>query len=151
MKNLRLEKIVEIITQNAVETQEQLAELLRDAGYQVTQATVSRDIKQLKLIKVADTENGRQRYALHNDQQKNLDGTYIRVFKDGVLSMDLAMNILVVKTVSGMARAVAAAMDAMKLHEIVGTIAGDDTIMCAIRTVEDARAVLFELQKVLQQ
>ena len=151
MKNLRLEKIVEIITQNPVETQEQLATLLRDAGYQVTQATVSRDIKQLKLIKVTDTESGRQRYALHTEGQKNLDGTYIRVFKDGVLSMDLAMNILVVKPVSGMAMAVAAAMDAMKLNEIVGTIAGDDTIMCAIRTVEDAKAVLWELQKVLQQ
>ena len=151
MKNNRQEKILELIEQNAVETQEELALLLREAGFGVTQATVSRDIKQLQLIKVVDEENGRQRYALHKDGTRSLGETYTRVFKDGVVSMDLAMNILVVKTVSGMAMAVAAAMDAMHLSSVVGTIAGDDTIMCAIRTVEDAREVLNRLREVLRQ
>ena len=151
MKNNRQEKILELIEQNAVETQEELALLLRQAGFGVTQATVSRDIKQLQLIKVVDEENGRQRYALHRDGTRSLGETYTRVFKDGVVSMDLAMNILVVKTVSGMAMAVAAAMDAMHLSSVVGTIAGDDTIMCAIRTPEDARIVLQKLQEVLRQ
>ena len=151
MKNSRQEKILELIERNAVETQEELALLLREAGFGVTQATVSRDIKQLQLIKVVDEENGRQRYALHKDGTRSLGETYTRVFKDGVVSMDLAMNILVVKTVSGMAMAVAAAMDAMHLNSVVGTIAGDDTIMCAIRTVEDARDVLNRLREVLRQ
>lgn len=151
MKNNRQEKILELIEQNAVETQEELALLLREAGFAVTQATVSRDIKQLQLIKVVDEDNGRQRYALHKDSGRSLGETYTRVFKDGVVSMDLAMNILVVKTVSGMAMAVAAAMDAMHLSSVVGTIAGDDTIMCAIRTVEDAKDVLNRLKEVLRQ
>ena len=151
MKNNRQEKILELIEQNAVETQEELALLLRRAGFGVTQATVSRDIKQLQLIKVVDEENGRQRYALHKDGTRSLGETYTRVFKDGVVSMDLAMNILVVKTVSGMAMAVAAAMDAMHLSSVVGTIAGDDTIMCAIRTPEDAKIVLQKLQEILRQ
>ncbi len=147
MKNLRQEKILELITQQEVETQEELALLLRDAGFSVTQATVSRDIKQMQLVKIAN-EEGRQHYAPHRESTKSLGETYIRVFRDGVLSMDLAMNILVVKTVSGMAMAVAAAMDAMEIGSIVGTIAGDDTIMCAIRTPEDARDVLERLSAI---
>ena len=151
MKNKRQEKILELITQNKVETQEELAGLLRSSGFDVTQATVSRDIKQMQLVKVADAENGRQHYAPHKDGAKSLGDTYIRVFREGVLSMDLAMNILVVKTVSGMAMAVAAAMDAMDLSGVVGTIAGDDTIMSAIRSVEDAREVLDRLNEIWKQ
>ncbi|MBO4902318.1 MAG: arginine repressor [Lachnospiraceae bacterium] len=148
MKNERHEKIIEIITQTNVETQEELADLLRKAGFAATQATVSRDIKQLHLIKVTDGEDGRWRYARHLNAPQTLSDKYDRVFRDGVVSMDLAMNILVVKTVSGMAMAVAAAMDAMELTAIVGTIAGDDTIMCAIRTVEDAQEVLKKLNEI---
>ncbi|MBQ7581692.1 MAG: arginine repressor [Lachnospiraceae bacterium] len=145
MRNNRCEKIIELITQNAVETQEELVTMLRDAGFHVTQATVSRDIKLLHLVKVTDSENGRQRYALNRNTTPSLNEKYIRIFRDGVVSMDLAMNILVVKTVSGTAMAVAAAMDAMELDAIVGTIAGDDTIMCAVRTIEDAKEVRRKL------
>ncbi len=145
MRNNRCEKIIELITQNAVETQEELVTMLREAGFHVTQATVSRDIKLLHLVKVTDSENGRQRYALNRNTTPSLNEKYIRIFRDGVISMDLAMNILVVKTVSGMAMAVAAAMDAMELDAIVGTIAGDDTIMCAVRTIEDAKEVRRKL------
>ncbi|MBP5384643.1 MAG: arginine repressor [Lachnospiraceae bacterium] len=148
MKNDRHEKILEIITKNAVETQEELAERLREAGFAVTQATVSRDIKQLHLVKVAGAGNNRQHYAQHGEGRSGLSEKYIRVFRDGVVSMDLAMNILVVKTVSGMAMAVAAAMDAMELSAIVGTIAGDDTIMCAVRSVEDAQDVIGKLNEI---
>ena len=145
MRNNRCEKIIELITQNAVETQEELVTMLRDAGFHVTQATVSRDIKLLHLVKVTDSENGRQCYALNRNTTPSLNEKYIRIFRDGVVSMDLAMNILVVKTVSGTAMAVAAAMDAMELDAIVGTIAGDDTIMCAVRTIEDAKEVRRKL------
>ncbi len=148
MKNSRQKKILELIADRPVETQDELARLLQEAGFHVTQATVSRDIKQMQLVKIVDAKSGRQRYASRKEIPKDFGGTYIRVFKEGVISMDLAMNILVVKTVSGMAMAVAAAMDAMDIDSIVGTIAGDDTIMCAIRTIEDAKDVLDRLNAV---
>ena len=127
MKVGRQNKIIELITRHNVETQEELAELLNQAGYQVTQATISRDIRELKLTKV-QAENGRQKYvALKKDA--DLGEKYVRVLKEGFISMDLAQNLVVVKTVSGMAMAVAAAIDAMHLQGGVGCIAGDDTIM----------------------
>ena len=149
MKNARQEVIIEIIRDNAVETQEELARLLNENGFKITQATVSRDIKQMNLIKVTDPATGRQRYAVHVGETKGLNEKYTRVFKDGVVSIDAAMNILVIKTVSGMANAVAAALDAMQLDSIVGTVAGDDTIMCAIRTIADAENLRNELSSQL--
>ena len=118
------------------------------ASFQVTQATVSRDIRELKLTKVA-LSNGRQKYTAIMEQDENLSEKYTRVFKDGFVSMDMAQNILVIKTVSGMAMAVAAALDAMHLHEIVGCIAGDDTIMCAIRSVEDTVEIMGRLRQLV--
>lgn len=150
MKNARQEKIIEIIRDNAVETQEELAGLLIESGFSVTQATVSRDIKQMNLIKVTDRQTGRQRYAVHVNETKGLTEKYGRVFKDGVVNIDTAMNILVIKTVSGMANAVAAALDSMQIDSIVGTVAGDDTIMCAIRTVRDAQELKDDLASQLE-
>ncbi len=150
MKKDRHQMIIEIIRDNAVETQEELARLLNENGFSVTQATVSRDIKQMNLIKVTDPLTNRQRYAIHINETKGLSEKYGRVFKDGVVNIDTAMNILVIKTVSGMANAVAAALDSMKLNSIVGTVAGDDTIMCAIRTVEDAKALCDDLKTQLE-
>ncbi len=147
MKTTRHTKILEIISKYEVETQEELAARLEQEGYPVTQATVSRDIRQLKLTKVS-LKNGRQKYAALAEPQKDLS-KYIRVFRDGFRSMDMAQNILVIKTVSGMAMAVAAALDAMECHEIVGSIAGDDTIMCAIRTVEDTASLMKRLGKIV--
>ncbi|HIU66277.1 MAG TPA: arginine repressor [Candidatus Caccomorpha excrementavium] len=148
MKVGRQNKIIELITRHNVETQEELAELLNQAGYQVTQATISRDIRELKLTKV-QAENGRQKYvALKKDA--DLGEKYVRVLKEGFISMDLAQNLVVVKTVSGMAMAVAAAIDAMHLQGVVGCIAGDDTIMCAVRTDKEAEKVMEDLQKLLR-
>lgn len=150
MKTKRQTKMLELIKKYEIETQEELSEYLEKEGYQVTQATVSRDIRELKLTKVA-MENGRQKYVALIETGEDLSGKYIRVFKDGFISMDMAQNILVVKTVSGMAMAVAAAIDAMGLHEIVGCIAGDDTIMCAVRSVEDTIAVMERLRKLVEE
>ena len=148
MKVGRQNKIIELITRHNVETQEELAELLNQAGYQVTQATISRDIRELKLTKV-QAENGRQKYvALKKDA--DLGEKYVRVLKEGFISMDLAQNLVVVKTVPGMAMAVAAAIDAMHLQGVVGCIAGDDTIMCAVRTDKEAEKVMEDLQKLLR-
>lgn len=148
MKVNRHAKIVELISKYQVETQEELAERLNAAGFRVTQATVSRDIRDLKLTKVP-AENGRQKYAVLRAEQSGLGEKYIRILKDGFVSMDMAQNILVVKTVSGMAMAVAAALDAMKWNEIVGCIAGDDTIMCAVRSVDDTILVMDKMKKML--
>lgn len=149
MKTSRHAKILEIINKHDVETQEELSARLIEEGYPVTQATVSRDIREMKLTKVA-LSNGRQKYASISHAQKDLT-KYVRVFKDGFRSMDMAQNILVIKTVPGMAMAVAAALDAMEWHEIVGSIAGDDTVMCAIRTVEDTQAVMKRLGRMIER
>ena len=130
--------------------EEELAEYLNNAGFKVTQATVSRDIRDLKLSKVS-TGSGHQKYILHRIEEPGMSEKYIRVLKDGYVAMDMAQNILVIKTVSGMAMAVAAAVDAMKWHEVVGCIAGDDTIMCAIRTVEDTAAVMDKIRKIVSR
>ena len=150
MKTKRQAKMLELIQKNNIETQEELSDLLEKEGFQVTQATVSRDIRELKLTKVA-MENGRQKYAALQEQEEDLSGKYSRIFHDAFVSMDLAQNILVIKTVPGMAMAVAAAVDAMDLHEILGCIAGDDTIMCAIRTSEDAVKVMDRFQKMMEE
>lgn len=146
MKATRHTKILELIERYEIETQEELSDYLRREGYQVTQATVSRDIRELKLTKVAQ-ENGKQRYAALTEPADDMNGKYVRVFKEGFRSADTAQNILVVKTVSGMAMAVAAALDNMQCDEIVGSIAGDDTIMCAVRTGAEAQSLLARLKK----
>jgi len=125
-----------------------LADRLRDEGFQITQATVSRDIRDLKLTKVP-TDDGRQKYVVLKATENALLDKYIRILKDGFVSMDMAMNILVIKTVSGMAMAVAAAIDEMRWNEVVGCIAGDDTIMCAVRTIEDTAAVMDKIRKIV--
>lgn len=150
MKKSRHEKIRELVGQYEIETQEELAERLKKEGYHVTQATVSRDIRELKLSKIPG-EGGRQKYVIYENGDSQLGDKYIRVLKDGYASMDVAQNILVMKTVSGMAMAVAAAVDAMKMPEIVGCIAGDDTIMIAIRTADDTILVMDKIKKMLRR
>lgn len=149
MKTNRQSKIIEIIQKNEVETQDELSALLEKDGFRVTQATVSRDIRELKLTKIP-TAGGRQKYAVITDAPENLSKKYERVLREGFLSMDMAQNILVIKTVSGMASAVCAAIDAMKMREIVGSIAGDDTIMCAILTVDDTYAVMKKIRRIVE-
>lgn len=147
MKVSRHAKIVELIMQYDIETQEELAEYLNNAGFKVTQATISRDIRDLKLTKMS-VDGGKQKYVILKPEE-SMSEKYIRVLQDGYVSMDMAQNILVIKTVSGMAMAVAAAVDAMKWNEVVGSIAGDDTIMCAIRSAEDTAAVMENIQKIV--
>ena len=148
MKSKRHAKILEIIAKYHIETQEELSDRLEQEGYHVTQATVSRDIRELKLTKVAEGA-GRQKYVALNENQTGMNEKYIRVFQDGFVSMDMAQNILVIKTVAGMAMAVAAALDAMDCHELVGSIAGDDTIMCAVRSVDDTIILMEKLRRLI--
>ena len=148
MKSKRHVKILELIRKNDIETQEELSDYLEREGYHVTQATVSRDIRELKLTKVAVT-GGRQKYVSLAENSDDMVEKYNRIFQNGFVSMDMAQNILVVKTAPGMAMAVAAALDAMNCHEIVGSIAGDDTIMCAVRTVDDTVTLMERLRKIV--
>ena len=148
MKIARHAKIIELIHQYEIETQEDLASRLNESGFSVTQATVSRDIRELKLTKVQG-ENGRVHYAVTRSPDQEISGKYVRVLKDAFVSMDVAGNILVIKTVSGMAMAAAAALDELDWGEIVGCIAGDNTIMCATRSPEEALQLMEKLKKML--
>lgn len=150
MKKLRHQKIKELISKYEIDTQEELARLLNEEGFSVTQATVSRDIRQMALTKIPKKSGG-FKYAILVESEHYLSDKYLRVLKDGFVSMETAQNILVIKTVSGMAMAVAAAIDAMKLDRIVGSIAGDDTIMMAIKTSQDAEKVYAEIMTVLEE
>lgn len=147
MKIERQSKILQLINEGDIETQEDLANKLLENGFLVTQATVSRDIRDLKLTKVT-INNGRQKYAVLPDKENNLNEKYIRVFRDGFTGMDRAENIIVLKTLMGMAMAVAAAIDAMNFEEVVGCIAGDDTIFCAVRTEANTISVMERLNRI---
>ncbi|MBE5912072.1 arginine repressor [Pseudobutyrivibrio sp.] len=148
MKIERQTKILELIVKNEIGTQEELTAKLEEAGFNATQATVSRDIREMKLTKVADA-NGKLRYVAFKSTEDDMNEKYIRIFLDGFMSMDNAGNILVIKTVSGMAMAVAAALDHMDFPEIVGSIAGDDAIMCAVRTIDDTVLLMGKLKKII--
>lgn len=149
MKIARHTQILKLIAQYDIETQEELAAKLNESGFQVTQATVSRDIRQLKLMKITK-EDGHSKYAIIQNTDQEVGARYVRVLKDALISMDLAENLLVVKTVSGMAMAAAAALDELNWPEFVGCIAGDNTIMCAIRSKEEAVIVMEKLKKMLE-
>ena len=148
MKTERHAQIIRLISQYDIETQEELAEKLNQAGFRVTQATISRDIRELKLTKIAKPDGG-SRYAVLQNTNQEMSQKYINVLKASFQSMDHAQNILVIKTVSGMAMAAAAALDDMNFQEIVGCIAGDNTIMCAIRSTDEALLLMEKIRKML--
>ena len=149
MKAERQAKILDLIVKKEIGTQEELTTELERAGFVATQATVSRDIREMKLTKVA-MSNGKLRYVAYRKTEENMTEKYNRIFCDGFVSMDNAQNILVIKTVAGMAMAVAAALDHMELPEIIGSIAGDDTIMCAVRSVDDTLTIMGRLRKLVE-
>ena len=150
MKKNRHDKIIEIINNNVVETQEQLVSLLCKEGYDVTQATISRDIRQMKLTKMV-LEDGRQKYVYTNADPKVMHDKYVNVLKAGYVSIDTAENLIVIKTVPGMAMALAAATDALEVPQIVGCIAGDDTIFVALKTKEDAEELKERFLRLIER
>lgn len=146
MKAKRQEKIIEIIEKYNIETQDELAEKLSEAGFSTTQATISRDIRELKLTKLA-YPGGKQKYIALKNQEFHVDKKYKRVLSDAIVHMETAQNILVVKTVTGMAMACATAIDSLGILGIVGTIAGDDTIMCIAKDNDYAECAIESLKK----
>ena len=148
MKVARHEKIMELIRQYDIDTQEELAARLNEAGFKVTQATVSRDIRALNMTKVAGRD-GKSRYAILKDTPGVLGDKYTRVLHDALTSIDVGQNMVVIRTVPGMAMGVAAALDALKWPEILGSIAGDDTVFCVAKTSEQAQGVSDKLRSIL--
>ena len=146
MKSSRHSKILEIISEYPIETQDELLSRLKTEGYKVTQATISRDIKDLRLVKTLGSD-GKYRYTEARAGSSDIRSNFDQLFASSVTSMDLAQNIVVIKTLSGMANAVCAALDSTGNSAIVGTIAGDDTIFVACRTDEHARSLVSTLKQ----
>lgn len=148
MKNKRHEKIIELINSQNIETQEELASKLNEEGFIVTQATVSRDIKKLDLIKVKAPGN-HQKYTLNSGIVHEKNDKLVRVLKDSITSMEQAQNIFVIKTVSGMAMAAAAAIDSLRLTEIIGSVGGDDTIICVCKDATKAKDAIEKINSMI--
>lgn len=148
MKSKRHSKIIEIINSKAIETQEELAEELKSAGFEVTQATVSRDIKTLRLIKIQGSD-GKYRYSIINQNKNDMLEKLSSILINTVISIENIDKIVVVKTISGSASAAAEAIDRLELGEIAGTIAGDNTIFILVRTLEKAQELVERISKML--
>ncbi|HHW22625.1 MAG TPA: arginine repressor [Clostridiaceae bacterium] len=149
MKYNRHAKILDIIENHVIETQDDLAEKLREQGMDVTQATISRDIKELRLIKVL-TPDGRYRYSAMNSDTGNMNDRLLVIIKEAYVSCDYANNILVIKTLPGMAQAVGATLDALGWSDIVGTIAGDDTVMVVCRAEKIAEDLMDKITRMVR-
>ena len=149
MKNGRQKQILAIIASHDVETQEELIERLKTGGFKATQATVSRDVKDLKLIKIA-TENGRYKYAQAIGEDGRNNAKYDNVHRETVVSVRNAGTLVVVKTFVGMAMAAATAIDAMQMNCVLGTIAGDDTIFVAVSDPVSAELIEKKIEAVLE-
>lgn len=147
MKEKRQNKIREIIEKFDIETQEELLSKLEEAGFKTTQATISRDIREMRITKIAG-ENGKQKYGIVQNADTDVLSKYHQVLNAGILDIDYAENLIVIHTVSGMAMAVAAAFDSMKLPGVMGCIAGDDTIFCAVRGSQYCKSVIAQIRKV---
>ena len=148
MKSKRHEKIIELVNKYEIETQEELASLLNQAGFRVTQATISRDIKDLRLVKTLGSD-GKYRYVSASRSSTDIRTNFSNLFSTSVNSIDVAQNFVVIKTLSGMAQAVCAALDSADYPSVVGTIAGDDTIFIACRTADLAVSLTEELKKLI--
>lgn len=148
MKNSRQAAILDLIENQIVETQEDICLLLQQRGYAVTQATVSRDIKELRLIKVL-APGGKYRYARLDNERESMGERQLRAFVELVLSVDFAQNLMVLKTLPGSAQAAAGALDAMMLVGLLGCVAGDDTIIAVMRDNQTAQDIVQRLQEML--
>ncbi len=149
MKYSRHNKILELIHKQEVETQEELAKLLIKNGYNVTQATISRDIKELKLIKI-QTATGKSKYAAETHSYQSITDRFIKIFKDTILSVNYSNNIIIIKTLTGCANAACEAIDALNLDNILGTIAGDNTIFVVVDENINVNKLVHQFNDLIQ-
>ena len=149
MKTVRQVAILDIIEKQDIETQEELASALNARGIRVTQATVSRDIKELRLLKVL-TPSGKYKYATGDQADNNLTDRFIRMLAESLLSVSSANNLIVVKTLSGSANVAAEALDSMHWPEVLGTLAGDNTVLLIIRSNEETITVTSRIRELMK-
>ena len=149
MKSKRHSKILELITNHSIDTQEELLRKLNECGFRVTQATVSRDIKELRLLKVLSAKGG-YKYATADKAENGLSDRFVRMFVDSVLSITYAGNIIVIKTLSGSANVAAEAIDSMRWPEILGTMAGDNTILAIVHDETEAAKTVDRFMEMLK-
>lgn len=150
MRIERQNTILQLINDYQIETQYDLTEELKKRGFEVTQATVSRDIKELRLVK-KQTDSGKSVYTKNSDTSfSDFDSRFNIIFRQCVMSVEYAVNNIVIKTLPGMAQAAGAAIDAMDLAEVVGSIAGDDTVMMVVRSEESARKLVYKLRSMTE-
>lgn len=150
MKNDRQKMILDIIAQEVVETQEQLLSLLQERGFSGTQATISRDIKQLHLVK-APAGQGKYRYAVSDHGAKiHVADKLQTIFRESIVNVDYAQNLVVIHTMSGLANGAAAALDGMKIDQLLGTLAGDDTVLLIMRNTESAAELAISVKSMLR-
>lgn len=150
MKFARQAKILNLIEEHEIETQEELTEYLRQAGHSTTQATVSRDIKELCLVKVMSPETGHYRYSSHaSDMTENCQVRLRNIFRECVTSITPAQNLVVIKTLPGLAQAAAVSIDALRVQGMLGTLGGDDTVLCILKTSEEAERFVKDAHEML--
>ena len=150
-KNRRHSKIIDIVRTEQIETQDELTARLNEEGFNATQATISRDIKELQLVKTLTSEN-RYRYSLPagaSSSQPLLPAKFLGIMREGIISDEQAQNLVIVKCYSGMAQGVCAAIDSLERDDVIGSIAGDDTIFVALKTVEDAELFCEKVKEIL--
>ncbi len=148
MKKKRHERILELINRYSIDTQEELLHRLRESGFAVTQATVSRDIKELRLVKVLSPD-GKYRYMSAAEKARDGDVKFNSLFQDSAVAVDHAQNIVTIKCLTGMANAVCAAMDALRWDGVVGTLSGDDTIFVLVRDETEAVRLADRLKSMI--
>ena len=150
MKSVRHDLILDIIDKKDIETQEELAAELKARGVKVTQATVSRDIKELRLLKVL-SENGGYKYATAERAEKGMSERFIRILAESVMTIESAVNLIVIKTISASAQAAAEAIDSLKWPELLGTIAGDNTILVIARSEEAVESLMARFNTLIKR
>lgn len=149
MKSNRQKKILELIAEKSIETQEQLLLELQSCGYKSTQATISRDIKELRIIKTLDGFGSYRYSAPKQETAEQFDARFRVIFRECVTSLDYAQNLVVIKTMPGLGAAAGANIDALHLPSVVGTLSGDDTTLVIMRDVDSARSLCGEIRKML--
>lgn len=148
MRYSRQNKIIELISNYEIDTQDRLVSMLKDCGYEVTQATISRDIKELQLVKTL-TSSGKYKYSVHKSQDMPVSDRFVKIFRETITSVDASGNIIVVKTLSGCANAAGEAIDTSNFDHIIGSLAGDNTLLLIADSPQNVPQILDKFDKML--
>ena len=148
-RSVRQWKILELIATREIETQDELVECLRNANFDITQATISRDIKELGLIKILSAETGKYKYSLVDSGEQAISNKYISIFKEAVISIKPAQNLVVLKTIKAMASSMCSLIDKLNLDSVMGAVAGDDTVMIILPTNDVAHKIVYTLENLI--